>query len=85
VGAIATAPAADPDPRVEEFCDTPGDGGYTSGASETLWEIPRTPEGQPLGAGQALSGAQESRLNRRRRREEEFRNGLYVRGEIPHG
>jgi hypothetical protein len=51
VGAIATASAADLDPRVKEFCDTPGDGGYTSGASETLWEIPRTPEGQPLGAG----------------------------------
>src|SRR5215204_690607 len=85
VGAIATVPAADPDPRAEEFCDTPGDGGYTSGASETLWEISRTPEGQPHGAGQALCGAQESRLNRRRRREEDFRNGLYVRCEIPHG
>jgi hypothetical protein len=76
MGAMATAPAADPDPRAEEFCDTPGDGGYTSGASETQWEIPRTPEGQPHGAGQELCGAQESRLSRRRRPEEEFRDGL---------
>src|SRR5215204_3294132 len=44
VGAMATAPAADPDPRAEEFCDTPGDGGYTSGASETLRSEEHTSE-----------------------------------------
>ena len=64
MGASATASGVDPDPRAEGFRDTPGDGGYSSGASETLWEISRTPEGQPLGTGQALSGAQNGRLSR---------------------
>jgi len=64
VGASATASAVDPDPRAEGFRDTPGDGGYSSEASETLWEIPRAPEGQPLGTGQKPSGAQNGRLSR---------------------
>jgi hypothetical protein len=64
VGACATAPAFDPDPRVEEFRNTPGDGEHSSGSSETLREIPRTPEGQPLGTGQAPSDAQNGRLSR---------------------
>ena len=36
----------------------------TRGASETLREIPWTPEGQPLGTGQASSGAQNGHLSR---------------------
>src|SRR3712207_6795443 len=68
VGATATASAADPDPRPPKFRNTPGDGGHSSGASETLREIPRTPEGQPLGTGQASSGAQNGRLSRPEKR-----------------
>jgi len=64
VGASQAASAVDPDPRAEEFCDTPGGGRYPGGASETLRQVSRATEGQPLGAGQAPSGSQEGRLIR---------------------
>ena len=63
VGATATASAADADPCAPKFCDTPGDGGHSSGASETLRQVSRAPEGQPLGTGQTSSGSQDSRLS----------------------
>jgi hypothetical protein len=62
VGASATASAVDPDPRAEGFRDTPGGGRHPCEGTETLWEIPRAPEGQPLGTGQTPSGAQNGRL-----------------------
>jgi hypothetical protein len=40
VGATQAAPAADPDPRLAGFRDTPGGGGQPGAASETLREIP---------------------------------------------
>ena len=46
------------------FRDTPGGRGHPGEASETPWEIPRTSEGQPLGTGQASSGAQNERLSK---------------------
>jgi hypothetical protein len=64
VGATATASAVDPDPRPAKFRDTPGERGYSSEASETLWGIPRRSEGQPFGTGQVLSGTQNCRLSR---------------------
>jgi hypothetical protein len=48
-GASATTSAADLDPRPAGFCDTPGCCGYPGEAPETLREVSRTPEGQPLG------------------------------------
>ena len=64
MGATQAAPAVDPDPRAEEFCDTPGGGRYPGGASETLRQVSRATEGQPLWASQALSRSQDSRLIR---------------------
>jgi hypothetical protein len=64
VGATATAPTADPDPRPQEFRDTPGERGHSSGASETVREVPRASERQPHGAGQTSSGAQNCRLSK---------------------
>src|SRR5918995_6986191 len=64
VGATATAPAADPDPRVEEFRDTPGERGHSSGASETVRQVPRASERQSHRAGPTPSGAQNCRLSK---------------------
>ena len=67
MGATQAAQAADPDPRLAGFRDTPGGGGQPGAASETLRKIPRTPEGQPLRSGQASSGAQNGRLSNPKR------------------
>jgi hypothetical protein len=64
VGATQAAWAVDSDPRAEEFCDTSGGGRYPGGASETLRQVSWASEGQPLGAGHALSRSQDGRLIR---------------------
>ena len=63
MGATATIPAADSDPRVEEFRDTPGERGHSSGASETVRQVSRASERQPHEAGQTPSGTQNRRLS----------------------
>jgi hypothetical protein len=63
VGATATAPAADPDPRVEEFRDTPSERGHSSEASETVRQVSRASQRQPHGPSQTPSGAQNRRLS----------------------
>ena len=67
VGATATASTADPDACLAGFRHTPGGRGHPGEAPKTLREIPRPPEGQPHGAGQAPSGAQNGRLSEPRR------------------
>jgi hypothetical protein len=64
LGASATTPAIDPDPRAEGFRNTAGSGRHSGEASETLREISWTPEGQPLRTGKASSGAQNGRLSK---------------------
>ena len=64
VGATATASAANPDPRPPKFRAASGNRGHSSEATETLRKVSRASAGQPLGAGQTSSGAQNGRLSR---------------------
>src|SRR5215218_5660092 len=83
VGAPAARAAADAMADASGFRDAPGGGGHPGKGAETLREIAGTAQRAPLGPGEALPGTQESRLNGRRRPQEEFRDGLYGRREIP--
>ena len=66
-GASATASAVDPDPRPAGFRGSLGGRGHLGEAPETLREVTRAPEGQPLWAGQASPGAQNGCLSKPKR------------------
>jgi hypothetical protein len=58
LGACATASAVDPHARPAGFRDSLGGRGHPGEAPETLRQISRSSEGEPLGTGQASPGAQ---------------------------